>query len=590
MRLRFAAGLCLLLSCGRSLVFEEQPPPPVLVCSVRAMPEALDLTATRSRAVSVSNIGSGACSVSDLIVRGDPGFAVPSPPGTFTLAPNEKRDVTVTFTGEGAPFERNGELAFASNDPQRPVVEVPLTARLPRCQLSVTPALLTFTPRPPGGVSEQVALVANVGGAACTLEQPRLEGDSSFSFVTAPALTVPPNGRIEVRLRFTAPQAAPTKRTGTLRVTSTDGAMGTVALEATVNLCELTARPNPFDFGNVSLNTVSTAALTFSNSGTDTCVVSGFSLMADSLFSVPVMPGVLTIAPNGQAQVLIRFSAFDSAPPHLRTGTLSFNSNDPAQRMGSVPLRGFVSTICTEAGQFIYTVDGTGIFSKFDPAHLTSTTIGTLSCMNTTQPFSMNLDQTATAWIIFNDGKLFKVDVTTAACTATAFMPGQSGFFGFGMGSVFDAMTGKDTHYISGGPDDHTFGTLDLTALHINLIGQIDAPRAELSGTGDGQLWAFAPSFATTSGRPFLDRLDPVTGATLEHHELAAITSTGGYAIKFWGGAFYVFIGADVWKVPRNTLVPAMLNPTSPPTLVFTRPGLEVVGAGVSTCAPVMGP
>lgn len=41
-------------------------------------------------------------------------------------------------------------------------------------------------------------------------------------------------------------------------------------------------------------------------------------------------------------------------------------------------------------------------------------------------------------------------------------------------------------------------------------------------------------------------------------------------------------------KVPRSTLVPGMNLPTSPPTKVFTRPGLEVVGAGVSTCAPVM--
>ncbi|MBL8949357.1 MAG: choice-of-anchor D domain-containing protein [Myxococcaceae bacterium] len=584
-------SLLVLTACGRSLVFEELPVPAPGVCAVRVEPTSLDLSTDREQLVRFTNAGTTACTLGGLTVRGDRGFSVTNPPGTFTLAPAGERELEVTFRGDGAPFERNAQLQLTSNDPLRPQVEVKLAVRLPRCALEVSPAMVTFTPQRPSGIDTKNVVVRNRGTGECTLKQPTLTGDPSFAFVTAPPLSIAPGAAVQVQLRFVGPSQGPTERTGALQVSTLDGAqLKEVPLEAKVMLCELSVRPNPFDFGNVALNTTANGALTFTNVGLDTCVVSGITLMADRLFSLPVTPGVLMIPPSGGTRdVQIRFSAFDSAPPHLRTGTLRFTSNDPALRTGEVPLRGFVSTVCTEAGQYIYTIDSAGTFSRFDPANLTSTTIGTLSCMSGSSPFSMNLDQNATAWVVFGDGKLFKVDVATAACTPTSFVAGQSGFTGFGMGSLFDAMTGRDTHYISGGANDHSFATLDLTTLMVRRIGDIDAPRAELAGTGDGQLWAYAPAFATDTGNPFLDRLDPVTGATLEHHELSDIDSNGGYAIKFWGGAFYVFIGSDVWKVQRSSLVPGMLEPTSPPTKVFTRPGLQVVGAGVSTCAPVMG-
>jgi hypothetical protein len=289
--------------------------------------------------------------------------------------------------------------------------------------------------------------------------------------------------------------------------------------------------------------------------------------------------------------VPIRFVASDSAPPHQKTGTLNFTSNDPAQLMGAVPLSAFINTICTEAGQFIYTVDRNATLSKFDPSTLTSTPIGTIDCPESSGPFSMNLDQSAVAWVVYDDGRLWNVDISTAHCTSTAFAPLQSGFTGFGMGSVFDSTTGKDTLYVSGGdPDETTLATIDLSSLTLSVVGTIDAARSEVSGTGDGQLWVFQPSgIVSPSSIPFVERLDPATGMTLEHHDLSAITSMGGYAIKFWGGAFYIFIGTDVWKVVRSTLVPGQNDPTSPPTLVLSTPLTDIVGAGVSTCAPVMG-
>ncbi len=57
-----------------------------------------------------------------------------------------------------------------------------------------------------------------------------------------------------------------------------------------------------------------------------------------------------------------------------------------------------------------------------------------------------------------------------------------------------------------------------------------------------------------------------------------ATTNGGSFAMKFWGGSFWIFIGDAVFQVPRNTGVA---------TEVLSGDGYDIVGAGVSDCAPV---
>jgi len=57
-----------------------------------------------------------------------------------------------------------------------------------------------------------------------------------------------------------------------------------------------------------------------------------------------------------------------------------------------------------------------------------------------------------------------------------------------------------------------------------------------------------------------------------------ATVGSGGFAMKFWGGSFWIFINDTVFQVPRNTGVA---------TQVVSDDGYMIVGAGVSDCAPV---
>lgn len=596
------------LSCGRTAPWETSyapwsPESPETSCAVTLSATALDLGSVvpggrASAAVTLQSTGTATCTLDELSLAGsDPGFALPAGLAPRTLPPGAAAELVVEYaaTSVETPYDRTGKLTLRTDDPRQGLLAVDLAVHLLHCELRVpTDPIDLGTVEPPGEVTREVT-IENVGDLECALGPAQIVGDPSF-VVVEQAVRVPPAGRATVRVRFTAGRVPPIDRSATLFVVDGAGVIvGAVPLLAHIATCQLVATPDPLAFGNVPLNTSAVRTLVLRNDGRATCAATRFRLSRDTdpLYSLPAPPRRLELAPGATTRLEVAFDGRDAAPPHLRTGTLLFDTTDPVTPVRMVPLTAFINTICDERGQFIYTVDVSGAFSRFDPLTLTSTLLGQLRCptMSGATPFSMNVDQSANAWVLFSDGALFQVDTGNAACRATTYMPGQLGMTTFGMGSVFDTSTGVDTLFIAGVPGaidtQATLGTLDLTRFQVAEVGTMDVGSVELAGTGDGQLWAFAPPREPDEAA-VLDRIDVQTGRSVEHHEVFGITTReGSFAMKFWGGAFYLFIGPDVWRVSRDALVPEQLEPTEPPMLVFSAPGASVVGAGVSTCAPV---
>lgn len=476
-------------------------------------------------------------------------------------------------------------LACGRTEPVRPG---PTSPTFP-CELTVEPRALDFGVLAPGARAAKELVVRNVGDGLCALDALVLGGanDPTFSFEgpSWPRVLGPDESLAMSVTFFAGAPVLPAERKGTLEVRTDDQAEPrvTIELRAKVAFCRLVASPDPLDFGNVTLNTTRTGQVTLTNQGSVDCLASGLRLDAqtDSNFSLPPQPASFTVAPGASTAVSVQFAARTSAPPHLREGHLEFDSNDAVSARGRVALSAFINTICTEAGQYIYTVDNDGRFSRFDPLTLAYVDIAQLRCPTSSSPFSMNLDQSGIAWIIFADAQLFRVDATTGACTATAYQPNQQGFSTYGMGSAFDSRTGVDTLYLAA--PDSRLGSLAFPSLTVSAIGSFPLGSSELAGTGDGQLWAFVPPRGASA---VLARLDPATARILEQYSLPNITSVGGWAIKFFGGSFYVFIGSDIWRVERRGLDPTRPEPTIAPVRVLVTPGRDIVGAGVSTCAP----
>ena len=408
MRVRLLATACLLIACGRTPTYRGgNVATPETGCAIVLDPAELDFGSVKAGLsydldVLVENTGTGVCTLSGIGLSSDtdPGFVRPPQATTeVSLSAGDQAALVVRFVAplSQPPFDRNGTLGFGTNDPKHAKLDVPLEAHLAHCALTAMPPKIDFGLVPPFATRQDAATVTNTGDANCSLTGFALSGDDGFSMPMAPVTPaeLAVGGQLQLGVQFFGAPVAPLTRQAHLDVfeQSSPQPAATVQLTATLQACLISVAPSPFDFGNVALNTTSTHPITLSNTGTAECDVSGFALSpgTDVGFALPSPPSMLAIAPGSSAPLSLSFAAFDSAPPHLRNGNLTFVSNDPTKPSLNVPLSAFINTICTQAGQYIYTVDSGGQFSRFDPATLTSTLLGTLSCPNTTSPFSMKI-------------------------------------------------------------------------------------------------------------------------------------------------------------------------------------------------------
>jgi len=243
---------------------------------------------------------------------------------------------------------------------------------------------------------------------------------------------------------------------------------------------------------------------------------------------------------------------------------------------------------CADAARWVYLVDSDRTLMRFQPDDLSITPIGVLNCPGGSTPFSMSVDRDARAWVLHQDRRIYYVSTTDASCAPSDFAPNQSGIELFGMGFVADAdMSDEETLFVAGGSElsiasgNATLSSIDDASLVLSTIGGLPG-WPELTGTGSGELWGFFPDTSPPSVR----RIDKADGNTLQTFPLAELgggISPSAWAFAFWGGRFYVFYqdlldpSTNVWRVdPDGTVTQALSNI-----------GYRIVGAGVSTCAPV---
>ncbi|HTM19028.1 MAG TPA: hypothetical protein VL172_00915 [Kofleriaceae bacterium] len=269
-----------------------------------------------------------------------------------------------------------------------------------------------------------------------------------------------------------------------------------------------------------------------------------------------------------------------------------------------------------QGADIIYVVDEAHRLWSFDPELLPGdpyAMIGTLSCPGAgtalpgfdplegaATPFSMAVDRQAQAWVLYSSGKLFKVSTTDASCTATTFAVGQSSggttFELFGMGFVSDSPSAStDTLFISGGPADRAdagdLATLDINGLTVSRVQALPAAEysPELTGTGAAELYGYYPGVTS-----LVARINKASAANDQTWSLPSLSGqVRAWAFAHWGGLFFIFITTsdglfDTADVLR--LDPMANGGAGEVTTALSDTGKIVVGAGVSTCAPIVIP
>jgi len=206
----------------------------------------------------------------------------------------------------------------------------------------------------------------------------------------------------------------------------------------------------------------------------------------------------------------------------------------------------------------------------------------------------MSVDREATAWVLYQNGQIFHVNTTDASCSPTSFVPNQAGFENFGMGFVADSEgSSSETLFVAGGTSvDMLLGSsarlasIDGTSLALTPRSGTLGGWPELTGTGSGELYGFFPvTDILGGGVTTVKRIDRDTGNPVETFNLSSLNTSGvtAWAFAFWGGRFYIFVELNLGGTAVHRF-----EPTSGTfETVVPNSGYSIVGAGVSTCAPV---
>ncbi len=250
---------------------------------------------------------------------------------------------------------------------------------------------------------------------------------------------------------------------------------------------------------------------------------------------------------------------------------------------------------CPDAeATLVYLVTSQHELYAFYPPALSFRLVGNLECPigpGGATPFSMAVDRRGSAYVLYTDGRLFRVSTLDASCTATSYRPNQNGFSTFGMGFAADDVPGNERLFVaeSGGfqtpgeeRDSTGLASIDTTSLVLSFVGVFNPPipRAEFTGNADGRLFAYWP-VGTSQPQGYIAEIDKRSGEVQARSEVPVGSRSDAFAFAFWGGDFWMFNSDGMGPTALSRFRP--LNGSTITAATFPS---SIVGAGVSTCAP----
>lgn len=228
---------------------------------------------------------------------------------------------------------------------------------------------------------------------------------------------------------------------------------------------------------------------------------------------------------------------WDAAPPP--------SSSPPPAHLPSPVLDAGTTPVdaAPAAAVLMYLISDSNEMYSFDPGALKIVDLGSLVCPGEPWPpnsstgsgaaNSMALDRNGTAWVNFQDGRIFQVNTASLSCTSTSFQPGQAGFsWDLGMAFVHGGASGSaETLYVSDNADQggasKGLAWIDLTTMTLHPIGSYSGAgagfNAELTGIAGGRLYGF---FATSPST--LAEINPQNASVYNVNYLDAVNSGSG--------------------------------------------------------------
>ncbi|HEY4178359.1 MAG TPA: hypothetical protein VGM90_16040 [Kofleriaceae bacterium] len=257
------------------------------------------------------------------------------------------------------------------------------------------------------------------------------------------------------------------------------------------------------------------------------------------------------------------------------------------------------NTCAIHDAELIYVIDSENMLLRFDPKKLPNDpfeTVATLSC-STRHPFSMAVDRNGIAWVEYDNGSLYRVSIIDGHCSHDGIDP-DGAPRAFGMGFVSDGPNAPE-HLMTAKLNEESGAPTEIAELDVGVnppkwktLGSLrgGGMSPELSGTGDGQLYGYTPQTSWNGagkpkGRGWVQAISRTDGSAQGPRWQLPGTAqdTNGWAFAHYGGVFYVFATFD-----DNSMVYAVHRKTGKVEKLMENLPHRIVGAGVSTCAPLL--
>jgi hypothetical protein len=251
-----------------------------------------------------------------------------------------------------------------------------------------------------------------------------------------------------------------------------------------------------------------------------------------------------------------------------------------------------------QAADYVYVLSAENDLYSFAPNKKLFTKIGPLGCSTALSPNSMAVDRSATAYVNYvadddSTGQIFQVSTTDASCTGP-LLTLPTGWERVGMGySTNNAGSTAETLYVAGvGAGAGSSVGLGLVDFGIKTVGPIgpfsgslSGQNAELTGTGDGRLYGFF-----TTAPVEVAQITKTNGSTQAPVPMTGVPVPNDWAFSFWGGHFYLYTSAGQGAGGGSNVTDYDPVAGTVNTTFMTAIGFDIVGAGVSTCAPTTTP
>jgi hypothetical protein len=256
----------------------------------------------------------------------------------------------------------------------------------------------------------------------------------------------------------------------------------------------------------------------------------------------------------------------DAPPPHDASADVNDAS---APDVTDAPVIDDVTSGC-DGGVTAYLWDVAGVLYTFDPTTLATSAIGQVSCPTNATPWTFSVSRAGYALMIYEDWKIYHVDLATLACTPTPFNENVIGFGGDEAIAISRDPNTPEQLFIYGLINNApNLAVADPIALAPTVVGPVNAKTllfpADMQGDALGHL------FVLGEQGHFLE-LDSKTAAVLVDEPTAF--SAGDWAVMTFGNSVFFFGDGDVSLVDVQNGTLTSLGSTNVP----------VVGASAAPC------